>query len=264
MIVAMACVPQAPLLLPGLTGRPVPEVEKLQEAAASAVASLLDQGLDEVLVLAAAPRTTGYRADAPDPTNRLAPAPARRSDSHAPPTPVRRSDAHALPTPLAVGRSLLGSVPVPVSLHGIASDAPPERCENLGRRLAARPRRSGLLVAADGSARRGEKAPGYVDPRARDLDTNVAAALAAADVSHLRALDAKACRDLLVAGRAAWHVMAAACEGTRWLARVLYEDDPFGVAYWVLTWVDPVIAAAHEVGQVLSRAAAGGVGRPGA
>jgi hypothetical protein len=227
MIVAMACVPQAPLLLPGLTGRPVPEVEKLQEAAASAVASLLDQGLDEVLVLAAAPRTTGYRADAPDPTNCLAPASARRSD------------AHALPTPLAVGRSLLGSVPVPVSLHGIASDAPPERCENLGRRLAARPRRSGLLVAADGSARRGEKAPGYVDPRARELDTNVAAALAVADVSRLRALDAKACRDLLVAGRAAWHVMAAACEGKRWLARVLYEDDPFGVAYWVVTWLHP-------------------------
>jgi hypothetical protein len=36
--------------------------------------------------------------------------------------------------------------------------------------------------------------------------------------------------------RTMWHTMAAACEGTRWTPSVPYEDYPFGVAYWVITW----------------------------
>ncbi|MGW0808518.1 hypothetical protein [Nonomuraea sp. NPDC002799] len=247
MIAAVACVPQTPLLLPGLTGRLVAEVGELRAAAARAVACLLDQELDELVVVGAAPRTAVYPVDAPDPAGRLAPSPHR--------SPAR----DALPVPLAVGRSLLtGRTPpkdprhlsppapaspqepgpvVPWRLQGVAADAAPDRCLELGRRLAGGPARSGLLVIADGSARRGEKAPGYVDPRAAVLDAEIATALGTANLPRLRALDPGTCDALLVAGRPAWQVMAGACDDTRWHPRTLYEDDPFGVAYWVITWL---------------------------
>ncbi|SEF91402.1 hypothetical protein SAMN05444920_1011004 [Nonomuraea solani] len=256
MIVAVVCVPQAPLLLPGVTGRPVAEVDKLRESAASAAGGLLDQELDDVIVLAAAPRTGGYPADARDPADRVAPGSHR---SLAGPT-----GADGLPVALAVGRSFLPPTTTPLTLYGIASDAPPDLCLEVGRRLAAGegqraaeerrpeaerrqpeagrgrpavgPGRTGLIVAADGSARRGEKAPGYLDPRAADLDAQIGRALGTGDVTRLSALDPATCTALLVAGRAAWQVMAGACEGTRWLAHLRYEDDPFGVAYWVATW----------------------------
>ncbi|MET9247303.1 hypothetical protein [Nonomuraea sp. NPDC003709] len=225
MIAAVACVPQTPLLLPGLGGRPVPEIDRLRDAAAGAVTFLLEQEVDEVIVVGAARSTGPHPADAPDPTARLAPAPGRRS------VPGE------LPVPLAVARSLLAGCDMPWSLYGAAQDAGPEVHRDLGAPLGRRPGRGGLLVAADGSACRTEKAPGYFDPRALGLDQRIVTALRHGDVSGLAALDPEACRDLLVSGRAAWHVMAGACEGGRWLARMLYEDDPFGVAYWVATWL---------------------------
>lgn len=224
MIVAIACLPQAPLLLPGLTGVPVPEVERLRSAAGDAVATLRRQGVEEIVVVGGAPATEPYPVWAPSPAGRLAPAPGRA------PAPL------ALPVPLAVGRSFLGDDPLPVSLEGVMEDATVEECGHLGRRLATRSGRVGLVVAADGSARRGPKAPGYIDPRASDLDARIAEALDAADTDALLALDPRACADLMVAGRAAWQVMAAACEGVAWRTGILYRDDPFGVAYHVLTW----------------------------
>jgi hypothetical protein len=138
--------------------------------------------------------------------------------------------------PLAVGRSALRERPVPWILQGVDHRAPTGDCRALGRRIAARPGRTALLVAADGSARRGQKAPGYIDPRADGIDARIITALGTADPGALLALDADLCEDLLIAGRAAWQVMAGACDGTAWLARTLYDGDPFGVAYRVVTW----------------------------
>jgi hypothetical protein len=138
--------------------------------------------------------------------------------------------------PLAVGRSALTGHPLPWILQGIEHRAPTSDCGALGRRIAARPGRTALLAVADGSARRGEKAPGYIDPRAEGADAHIADALDSADPDALLALDAGLCEDLLIAGRAAWQVMAGACDGTPWLARTLYHGDPFGVTYRVVTW----------------------------
>lgn len=227
MIAGVACVPQPPLLLPGLTGGPVPEVARLRAAADAAVAELLRQDLEEVVVIGAAPATSVYRAEDPAPAGRFGPAPWR------PPEPG------ALPVSLAVGRELLAGGSVPLVLQGIAESAWEGECARLGRDLAVRPARTGLLVAADGSARRGEKAPGYIDARATVLDARIGEALDSADVEALLKLDPALCSDLLVAGRAAWQVMAAACraEGEDgWRTRTHYDDDPFGVAYRVVTW----------------------------
>lgn len=227
MIAGVACVPQAPLLLPGVTGAAVPEVEAVRSAAAQAVRELLRHGADEVVVVGGAPATKTYPADAPSPDGRLAPASGR--------PPAR----DALPVSLAVGRSLLDQCPVPVVLQGVREDARTGECDQAGRPLAARPGRTGLLVAADGSARRGPKAPGYIDSRAAGLDARIAKALGAADTGTLLGLDPRLCEDLMVAGRAAWQTMAAACQATPWQARTLYTGDPFGVAYHVLIWLPP-------------------------
>ncbi|WP_433472333.1 hypothetical protein ACQPZP_26010 [Spirillospora sp. CA-142024] len=223
MIAAVVCVPQAPLLLPGLTGRPVPEVEQVRAAIGSALPALT--GLDELIVIGAAPATGTCPRDAPDPAARLAPG------------PLRRPEPDPLPVPLAIGRSLLDGPAGRYVLHGVHEHATTEECLGLGRRLATSPRRTGLLIVADGSARRGEKAPGYTDPRALDLDARITRALDTADTAALLALDSQDCANQLIAGRAAWQVMASACQNTSWTTNRLYDDDPFGVAYHVLTWL---------------------------
>jgi hypothetical protein len=231
MIVAAATVPGAPLLLPGLTGRPVPEADKARQAMAGAVATLLDQGAEELIVVGSAPTSVIYPDDALGPEDRLAPGVARRPSGRG-----GDSGRVVLPVSLAVGRSLLTGCAVPWVLQGVERAASRDHCRDLGLRIGGRARSTGLLVVADGSARRGEKAPGHLDPGAVRLDTVIADALGSADPSLLLDLDAGQCENALIAGRAAWQVMAGACEGRRWLARVLYEHDPFGVAYWVITW----------------------------
>ena len=92
-----------------------------------------------------------------------------------------------------------------------------------------------LLVMGDGSACRGQKAPGYDDPRAQPYDDAVARALADADAAALAGLDPVLSAELLVAGRAPWQVLAERygappCRGA---ATCLDYGAPYGVAYFV-------------------------------
>lgn len=93
-----------------------------------------------------------------------------------------------------------------------------------------------LLVMGDGSARRSLAAPGYLDPRAEPYDARVAAALRDGDPEALLALDPADDDALLVAGRAAWQVLAGAASGARWRGELLYDAAPYGVGYLVATW----------------------------
>lgn len=92
-----------------------------------------------------------------------------------------------------------------------------------------------LLVVADGSARRGEKAPGHLDERAFGFDDAVEAALRTADTETLRGLDARLGADLLAAGVPALLALGALA-GSRHQVEMTYADDPFGVQYWVVRW----------------------------
>ncbi|WP_193605613.1 class III extradiol ring-cleavage dioxygenase family protein [Nocardioides dongkuii] len=87
------------------------------------------------------------------------------------------------------------------------------------------------LVVGNGSARRSEKAPGHLDERSFAFDAGLRAALASGDVTWsgfglgselLASLDG--IRDL-------FGLLPAGCP-----AEVLYDDDPFGVQYWVMRW----------------------------
>ncbi len=227
MIAAIACVPQAPLLLPGVTGGRVAEVEELLAAARAAVREAIGQGVDEVVVLGGGPATRVHPVDAPDPSGRFAPAPGRPAEPG------------ALPVSLAVGRMLLAAEgdPPPLTLQAVDERAPVDATAELGRALAARPGRTALIVAADGSARRGEKAPGHIDPAALASDTLIGKALTLPDPRLLLTLDPATSAGHLIAGRAAWQTMAAACAATPWTSHTRYEASPFGVAYWVTTWL---------------------------
>jgi hypothetical protein len=201
--------PQPPLLLPGTTGCPVAEVEQLRAACLSGVRDLLVDRPESLVLLGgiAAAETGGERE----------------------------------PISIRIGRLLLAEAgcAIPVRPVAIRSDAATEQCLTTGRRLAAEadePRRIALLVMADGSARRGLKAPGYLDPRAQPFDRAVEAALTAGDPAGLADLDAALAADLMVAGRAAWQVLAGATEGGRFRAETYYLGDPFGVWYPVVRW----------------------------
>ncbi|NYD57595.1 hypothetical protein BKA08_001833 [Nocardioides marinisabuli] len=92
-----------------------------------------------------------------------------------------------------------------------------------------------VLVVANGSARRSEKAPGHLDERAQGFDADVEKALRCGDVEALRGIDRALARELMVCN----------IDGLADLGKVLppgltaevdYADDPFGVQYWVMRW----------------------------
>lgn len=105
----------------------------------------------------------------------------------------------------------------------------------VGAHLLAATDRSGsepsYLCVGNGSARRSEKAPGHLDERSFAFDAGL--------------------REALVTGDAGWTddglggELLASLDGIRTLlprlpagrtAMVDYEDDPFGVQYWVMRW----------------------------
>jgi aromatic ring-opening dioxygenase LigB subunit len=129
----------------------------------------------------------------------------------------------------------------------LAAGAAPElddlrrSCDAAVARLrAARPDlvagRVALLAMGDGSACRDLKAPGYLDPRAKEYDGAVVKALAAADPAALLALDPALSAELMVAGRAPWQVLAGAAAGAPMRGEVLYDAAPYGVQYTVAVW----------------------------
>jgi hypothetical protein len=205
-IVAAASCPHPPLLLPGATGRAIPEVESLRTACLTAIGTIMAAQPDVVKIIG------GLQPTDSDP-----------------------------PQSIAVGLALLAAAgcSLPVEPVPVAMSLAPADCEAQGTELDDGVRRVGLLVMADGSARRGVKAPGHLDARAVPFDDAVTAALTDADWGRIAELNAAVAADLLVAGRAAWQVLAAAsrCNGVpAWRSTLHYADGPFGVWYPVLSY----------------------------
>ena len=223
-MIAVSC-PQPPLLLPGITGGPVAEVERLRTRCVAAIAEL--RGVDLLIIVGGGPSTRVFDLETPLPTEHFAP-------SGAP------GNVEVLPLSLAVGHTLaaVAAHPTAVQLQAVASSATLDECAELGRELARRAERVGLLVMADGSARRSRAAPGYLDERAAGFDARIAAALRAGEPTGLLALDIELAAELLVAGRAAWQVLAGSFAGRSPRAELSDSEDPFGVWYPIATWWD--------------------------
>ena len=100
--------------------------------------------------------------------------------------------------------------------------------------------RVGLLVLADGSARRTESSPGPFHPDAVAFDETVAAALLRQDIAALLAIDESVCAELWAGGRVGWQCLAgalvAADNVATGIGRARYDAAPYGVGYLVMSW----------------------------
>lgn len=117
----------------------------------------------------------------------------------------------------------------------IADDAQGVR---IGEALLGRTSTTGgadVLVLANGSARRTEKAPGHLDDRAAGFDQQMGDLLARGDVTGLAQLDTGLAAELLACGLDGFAQLAdAGLEVNEvWTE---HADDPFGVMYWVVRW----------------------------
>jgi hypothetical protein len=85
------------------------------------------------------------------------------------------------------------------------------------------------LVVGNGSAKRTEKAPGHFDERAEPFDAELGKSLRAG----LPAVDVDLARELWASVDA---IVALGELGDLGDAVVDYDDAPYGVQYWVVTW----------------------------
>ncbi len=225
MIVAAVVCPHPPALLRELGGRADPLVD-VRGACAEALTWAFAQDPATVVVVGGAAPTGTWPSSLPLGVRRFGTTTAR--------------DASYLPQSLGVARRLLDEAgwDGPLRLHTIAWDADATAVADVARTVAGTPGRVAVVVMADGSARRGERAPGHLDERAFGYDDEIGSALADGDARALLALDASLGAELLVQGRAALAVLGALgrSAGGPASTRVTYRDDPFGVLYTVATW----------------------------
>ncbi|MEE1819653.1 class III extradiol dioxygenase subunit B-like domain-containing protein [Streptomyces sp. SP18ES09] len=234
MLVAAAVTPCPPLLLPDVATGAAPELDAARAACADAVGLLAAARPDRLYVVG--PSVGGAQG--------VHPAGARGSFAgFGVDLDVRLGEGpdggRPLPASLAVGAWLLtraGWAGAPVEGLAVADSTAADDCAATGRDLAASAERVALLVLGDGSACRTVKAPGYLDERAAGFDAEAARALGSADTAALLALDAGLATELRAAGRAPWQVLAGAAEGAGLDGRLLFEDAPYGVGYFVAAW----------------------------
>jgi hypothetical protein len=263
-LVAAAVCPHPPLLIPAAMGaagrgdagpddagpdRDVPgeawpadvELRELRTCSIAAVAGLLAAGPDLLIVVGGAAQSAVYAGDVTGSLRPFGiPAAAGSAESGGP----------ALPLSLTVGAWLLdqadekrardASQPAsdrpPAEFRAVAADLPPADCLRLGAELAGLAPRVALLAMGDASARKAAGVHGAADPAAERYDAEVAAALAAADPGRLGALDPALDDELMVAGRAAWQVLAGAAAGIPLRGRLRCAVAPYDVSYLVASW----------------------------
>ncbi|MEV4942397.1 class III extradiol dioxygenase subunit B-like domain-containing protein [Streptomyces zaomyceticus] len=255
MLVAAAVCPCPPLLVPEVATGAAPELDAARTACADAVGLLAAARPDRLYVVGPAPGgahgvypagTAGsFAGFGVDLSVRLGEGPAGGGADR--PADGRPSEAaeglpvggRPLPVSLSVAAWLLGRAgwaDAPIEGLGVDEAATPDVCAGIGRGLAGSAARVALLVMGDGSACRTVKAPGYLDERAAGFDAEAARALGTADATALLALEPELAYELKAAGRAPWQVLAGAAEGAGLDGRLLFEDAPYGVGYFVAAW----------------------------
>jgi hypothetical protein len=235
MLIAAAVCPHPPLLVPEVTGARAPgapdpgagELRRLRTACRDAVAVLLGVAPDLLVVAGGAGQTAEYPPAAGGSLRDFA-------------VPFTVGADPVLPLSLTIGKWLLAeaaSPSPPAAWQAIASGAAAADCLSLGEKLAALAPRVALLAMGDGPGGRARGVPGATNPDADRYDSQVTAALAAADPGALAALDPGRDQELFVAGRAAWQVLAGAASAGAFTADLRYAAAPFEVSYYVATWV---------------------------
>lgn len=226
MLTAIALTPSAPVLVPELAGAAAVEVDGFRTAAIEAASTLPGQwiaigvGPADMVISRVRGTFAGYGADVtvsldPDPVGPVA----------------------ALPLCALFAGWLRGqagpaaSVSVRVHRADLDSDAALARGRTLRELIDAEPEPVGVLVVADGLATLGPSAPGGEDPRAPAAQAALDEALATGDTAALTRLPDG------VVGRVAYQVLAGLAGPGPRSANQLINGAPYGVGYFVGTWV---------------------------
>jgi hypothetical protein len=245
MLTAAAVCPHPPLLIPAAIGaaasHPPPALRAVRDACDVAVHALAAAEPDLIAVIGGGAADREYDATAAGSLSEFGIA-----------VTVGEGEA-LLPLSLTIGRWLLGRAGIGAGadeprqrpqlpqllLQAVDQRASADDCLKLGAAIAERAPRVALLAMGDASARRARDIEGAPDPRAQEYDDEVAEALAAADARWLGRLDPALDDELMVAGRAAWQVLAGAAAGTRMCGRLRCMARPYGVTYLVASWEEP-------------------------
>jgi hypothetical protein len=221
----VAFCPVPPLLHPDVEGRADDGTTALRNACATAVTELL-AARPEVVVVVGAGTPPGVRFGAGD----VGSLRGFGVDVDVPFEGRVRPGGRRLPLPHTLGAWLLDQAGFAGTRVGVG----PGDLDRLVRDL---PAPLAVLAMGDGSARRGVKAPGYLDDAAGPFDDGVARALAAGDAAALAALDPDDGMRLLAAGVPVWRAVGAALDGRSITARLHLDTAPYGVGYLVASWV---------------------------
>lgn len=221
--VNIAIVPSAPVMVPELGAGVVSELAELRMAVRSAVASLPSRWLvigvdrrDAQLGPDAVGTFSGYGVDVPVTLGPDACGPARELPLCA-----------LLAGWLRGQDNPQGSVQVRVFADDLTADAALAHGRELRADLDGAS--VGVLVIADGASTLSPTAPGGYEPDSIAVQQHWDDALATADVGALAALDG-------VLGRVAYQVLAGLA-GPGAKATELYRGAPYGVGYFVGSWV---------------------------
>lgn len=214
MIISAAICPHPPLIVPAVAAGAAFETDDLRAACDLAISRLLARAPEQIVIVG------GDSPHAPGGLGAFAPG--------APDLPD-----YDLPLPLVIGNWLLDRAGFAAAgRHGVvvrADGTPTDGWPGLAPT-------TGLLVMADGSARRSVKGPGYLDERAEPFDAAVTKALATSDLDALLALDSPLAAELLVGGVGPLKALAALTRGATWRAEAFYDAAPYGVQYTVASW----------------------------
>ncbi len=196
MIGSVLVLPSPRVLLPGLSE--IDPVPELRSACTAGVAELLAAGPRRVVVVAAAVGD------------------------------LNRARGVTEPLGHRVARHLLGGA------RFEAQVAPPATTASVLEAASGGP--TALVVMADGSASRGEKAPGHLHPQAVAFDDAVEHGLRTGDPEVLAGLDADLAHEVWCEGVPGFHLLAEVARGREVTPEVSYAGAPYGVAWWVARW----------------------------
>lgn len=217
MPVAVAFCPCPPLLVPEVAAGAAAELDELRAACALAVGTLVARRPRRILVVGAGDPAGSWGTHAGGSMRPYG-------------VDVRCGGPQdSLPLPLTIGAYLL-------DVRGWTGDRAYVAAS--GHETLPSDDGEAWLVMADGTAKRTDTSPGYVDERAIGFDARLARALADGDPAYLAGLDLALAEDLWCAGAPAWRVVgrSLAAHGVR-ESDLLAEQAPYGVGYLVATWL---------------------------
>jgi hypothetical protein len=228
-IVAVAFLPNPPLLVPAVASGAAAELEPLRDACRTALRRL--PGGARLAVLGGADVSAMHSPVARGSLSGYGVA----LDVHLG-SPACGGSVE-LPLALTVGAWVLGDTLGP-NTGAVGFSVGPDFATSraaVDLLALAETERVALIVMGDGSARRSTTAPGYLDPRAEPFDAAVEGALRDGDVEALGRLDGREGAELLASGVPAWQAASAVLSG-EYDPELLYADAPYGVGYFVAAW----------------------------